>query len=447
MGDLVAAASQQECPSPVMEVVLKAIDIGLILLGVLAFFTRVGTSHYVPFQRSHASFLTLVLTSLVLRLCALIEGPCLMMSKQGEGMLNFLASAPTMTMFTIFSFLFYDTMKVLRSIRLTYVTALQDEGRRYRMSSCRCLPFWVILCGRTFSPLKLLLIALNILVWILFVLALATEKMNQGTFTIMTISCIQIPSVVIALLMGVGFLYFGLIVIDDLHRLSTQPADVDQTATATVAEQEGIATLRSTTLYTPRPTTPRRSAPLPVPQNSVSEGGPTCLERRITPPEGTDSSRSSWLRASWFRPSWPKLKVDAFVVDWSSMRTTLPPPSSADAGEVDDGSLVILGAPQVELVVRGLKLVLFVMFFCVLSFLLRAIAICVYIADGSKFQGSLWLPYLLFVELLPECICLVFYLLPGVEALCRGSGLMCCQRVVISSRVSSSVEASVTGSC
>ena len=52
MGDLVAAASQQECPSPVMEVVLKAIDIGLILLGVLAFFTRVGTSHYVPFQRS-----------------------------------------------------------------------------------------------------------------------------------------------------------------------------------------------------------------------------------------------------------------------------------------------------------------------------------------------------------------------------------------------------------
>jgi len=157
--------------------------------------------------------------------------------------------------------------------------------------------------------------------------------------------------------------------------------------------------------------------------------GPTCLERRITPPEGTDSSGSSWLRASCLTLS------------------PLPRPSSADTGELDDGSVVILGAPEVELVVRGLKLVLFVMFFCVLSFLLRAIAICVYIADGSKFQGSLWLPYLLFVELLPECICLVFYLLPGVEALCRGSGLMCCQRVVISSRVSSSVEASVTGSC
>jgi len=79
----------------------------------------------------------------------------------------------------------------------------------------------------------------------------------------------------------------------------------------------------------------------------------------------------------------------------------------------------ILTLTGVKLLISGVRRMLVVVGVCITAFLFRALFL-MYLAmrASTVFPRRIWLPYLLISEVVPYAVLLIFYLLPGLQAVC-----------------------------
>jgi len=228
----------------------------LLVMGTVTLLVRICAArcYNLPLFATHVWFLLFIIFAISLRIAGLVLVPCTFtINKSDTVMNNLLANTPLLLMFTIFTMLLYHTFIVVHSIHLSYepvLSRMPSAGSRVTATSAsafsplmprsllhslpepqatrsswgqsaastfrslrRCdLPFWIFLCGRPYSSIKLLMIALNVVMWTLFLSFLgllifdAREKVN---FPNSVDYLLEIPAMTFALLISLCFIASG----------------------------------------------------------------------------------------------------------------------------------------------------------------------------------------------------------------------------------------------
>lgn len=473
----------------------------LIMVCGATLITRFVAAHHhgLPLLAVHIFFLLLVLGALALRMTDLVVLPCFFTLESHATVTNFLANAPIMIMFTIFTMLLYHTFIVVHSIHLSYEPifaqsrpgvqhpncispeiSLQAHGAPLRQhSSSQMAPpcdaaqsgsprltlppasslqvhspnrqrglckmrcrFWVMLWGRPHSTVKMAMILLNTVMWLLFVLVLLLDSnavfpvdvRHAPTRLDIVVYLLELPSVVFASLISICFSVSGAKLykrLRDLRRILEHEA-LDASAPSDAEPQ-----LQSSSLASPLRDGNDASSAVIV-MGSVASDGRLAYEHGGTgsgyhlhsevgiPTSATFAASvrysvsSSAAHAEATRSRISERGSGASIRHRSYSRMSL---SSVTASfmNVDEPILTLAG---VKLLISGVRRMLVVVGVCVTAFLYRALFL-VYLALSAStvFPRRIWLPYLMFSEVVPYAVLLIFYLLPGLQAVCAKSCL------------------------
>jgi hypothetical protein len=405
--------------------------------------------------------------------------------------LTMLANAPIMLMLSVFTMLLYHTFIVAHSIHLSYESALNrsasgalsigsplagfngvasisptqseanlgDSSPLPRANSWRAgqlltpsptwssqrrrcipqVPFWVVLCGRHHSSIKLFMIALNMVLWISFVASMVVD--SGYLFTVefprrhhaLAADLLELPIIATAVVISVCFLVSGTKLLMKLRNLrhmlrferqheqgsldATTDMPDESSTPCTVHEldrscQSVDALSNGSSMHTggaivrlsPTQTSPDNGSVAKSPAVGVQDVAR--LNSTASPCTsvcpGARTSRLSYRTRS--RVTFSTLTASLTLV-------------------YDEPSVVY---PGVYPVICGVKRMLIVIIVCLGAFLFRATIITLIVCGTqAELPRRMWLPYLLVSEVLPYALLLFFYIIPGCQALYLGSGGCC----------------------
>jgi len=213
-----------------------------VLCGV-TLVTRAWASRFscLPLYLSHVNFLVLIFLLSTVRIIDLQWQPCPFMLERGarQWLKNLLGAAPMMISTTVFMLLLYHVLIVLHSIQLVYEPLLRGCERSLsfidvrqvsprmgvhdeRCCHLRC-SFWFIMLGRPHSTCKWLVAMLIAGMWVLFAIAFLVDSVHGDSrrwFDVF-LAALELPSIVMAFLIGSCFVVSGVLLLRRLQQLQT----------------------------------------------------------------------------------------------------------------------------------------------------------------------------------------------------------------------------------
>lgn len=334
------------------------------------------------------------------------------------------------------------------------------------------LPFWVVICGRPYSSIKLLLITLNTVIWsmwLAFLAALVVDaRISLGhAFKHLAVYLLDVVAVSAALIISVCFIGSGIQLIcklKDLRRLlDVAEAYNARLAGAALRDSNGGLGSECDSNDVAHPmAVVVLSAPSGLeestfaPDSSHPSGSPF-PSRQISPDSLLRAGRGSSGRQAEEETFRWNSSVDFNQISRPSSLagdiSSIPRPLSYTSSSVGRGSRSLamrssyratqsrvscstitaslalvydeasVSAPSVDYVISGVRRMLAVVITCVAAFFFRA-AVILYclVTTLNLLDRRMWLPYLLISEVVPYGLLLLFYFIPGCQAIGQGVG-------------------------